>query len=51
LLQAYAARQLIAGETRKVGFGSACQAFGHRELFAILKAFGLVFDPVVTVNS
>jgi hypothetical protein len=51
LLQAYAARQLAAGVLNKTGFGSACQAFGHRELFGVLKAFGLVFDPVITVNN
>jgi len=51
LLQAWAAQQLAAGVTRKTGFGSACQAFGHRELFGVLKSFGLVFDPVITVSN
>jgi hypothetical protein len=51
LLNAYAASQLLAGGNRKVGFASACQAFGHRELFGVLKSFGLVQDPVITVNA
>jgi len=51
LLNAYAAAQLIAGGNRKVGFASACQAFGHKELFGVLKSFGLVQDAVVTVNA
>ncbi|HVW34447.1 MAG TPA: DUF5938 domain-containing protein [Acidimicrobiia bacterium] len=51
LLNAYAASQLIAGGNKRVGFASACQAFGHRELFGVLKSFGLVQDPVVTVNA
>ncbi|HWB37027.1 MAG TPA: DUF5938 domain-containing protein [Rugosimonospora sp.] len=51
LLNAYAAQQLIAGGNRTVGFASACQAFGHKELFGVLKSFGLVQDPVVTVNA
>jgi short subunit dehydrogenase-like uncharacterized protein len=51
LLNAYAASQLIQGAHRKVGFASACQAFGHRELLGVLKSFGLVQDPVLTVNA
>jgi short subunit dehydrogenase-like uncharacterized protein len=51
LLNAYAAHQLINGGNRRVGFASACQAFGHKELFGVLKSFGLVQDPVVTVNA
>ena len=51
LLNAYAASQLLAGGNRRVGFASACQAFGHRELLGVLKSFGLVQDPVVTVNA
>ncbi|HEV7861660.1 MAG TPA: DUF5938 domain-containing protein, partial [Acidimicrobiia bacterium] len=27
-----------------------CQAFGHRELLGALKSFGLVQNPVLTVN-
>ncbi|MHB8691278.1 MAG: DUF5938 domain-containing protein [Solirubrobacteraceae bacterium] len=41
LLQAYSAHHLIRGAARRVGFASACQAFGHRELLAVLQQFGL----------
>jgi short subunit dehydrogenase-like uncharacterized protein len=51
LLQAYAAYSLIQQPPRKAGFASACQAFGHRELLGVLKSFGLVMAPVLTVNS
>jgi short subunit dehydrogenase-like uncharacterized protein len=51
LLNAYAAQQLLNGGNRKVGFASACQAFGHQELFGVLKSFGLVQNPVITVNA
>jgi len=51
LLNAYAAHQLINGGNRRVGFASACQAFGHKELFGVLKSFGLVQNPVITVNA
>lgn len=47
-LQAYAARQLINGWQRKVGFASAAQAFGHRELLGMLQGFGFVGAPLVT---
>jgi len=46
-----AAFQLINGGNRRVGFASACQAFGHRELLGVLKSFGLVQDPVVTISA
>ena len=42
LLQAYAAYHLVYGAPRQVGFASACQAFGHRELLGVLQSFGLV---------
>jgi hypothetical protein len=48
LLQAYAAHRLVVGKPDVVGFGSACQAFGHRNLLACLKSFGLVADPVLS---
>jgi short subunit dehydrogenase-like uncharacterized protein len=48
LLQAYAAQQLLQQPPRRVGFASACQAFGHRELLGVLRGFGLVMEPVVT---
>jgi short subunit dehydrogenase-like uncharacterized protein len=51
LLNAFAAQQLLSGGNRKVGFASACQAFGHHELLGVLKSFGLVQNPVITVNS
>ncbi|MBA2763832.1 MAG: saccharopine dehydrogenase NADP-binding domain-containing protein [Thermoleophilaceae bacterium] len=51
LLQAYAARCLTLGVTRAVGFGSACQAFGHRELLGVLQSFGLSGKPAVTSSS
>jgi hypothetical protein len=48
LLNAYAAHCLVRGSTRRAGFASACQAFGHRELLACLRAFGLMAEPVIT---
>ncbi len=50
LLQAYAAYSLLQQAPRRVGFASACQAFGHRELLGQLRSFGLVLEPVVTVH-
>ena len=40
-LQTAAVIKLLDGETRKVGFGSACQAFGHRYLLGFLEQRGL----------
>jgi short subunit dehydrogenase-like uncharacterized protein len=51
LLQAYAAYSLLQAPPRKAGFASACQAFGHRELLGVLKNFGLVMEPVLTVHK
>jgi hypothetical protein len=51
LLQAYAAYSLLQQAPRRVGFASACQAFGHRELLGVLRSFGLVMDPVLTVHT
>jgi len=48
LLQAYAAHHLLNGAPRQVGFASACQAFGHRELLGVLQSFGLVGQPQIT---
>jgi hypothetical protein len=48
LLQAYAAYHLVVGAPRRLGFASACQAFGHRELLAVLTQFGLVAAPQLT---
>jgi short subunit dehydrogenase-like uncharacterized protein len=50
LLQAYAAYSLLQQTPHRVGFASGCQAFGHRELLGVLRSFGLVLDPVVTVQ-
>jgi hypothetical protein len=50
-LQAYAAYSLIQQPPRRVGFASGCQAFGHRELLGVLRSFGLVSEPVLTVES
>jgi hypothetical protein len=51
LLQAYAAYSLLQRAPKAVGFASASQAFGHRELLGALRAFGLVMEPVITVES
>lgn len=51
LLQAYAAYSLLQQPPHRVGFASASQAFGHRELLGALRAFGLVMEPVLTVES
>jgi hypothetical protein len=51
LLQAYAAYALLQQPPRRVGFASGCQAFGHRELLGVLREFGLVAQPVLTVQD
>ncbi|WGX96628.1 DUF5938 domain-containing protein [Nocardioides sp. L-11A] len=51
LLQAYAAYSLLQQPPLRVGFASACKAFGHRELLGQLRAFGLVAEPVLTVEA
>lgn len=51
LLQAYAAYSLLQRPPLQVGFASGCQAFGHRELLGVLRSFGLVQPPVLTVLS
>ena len=50
LLQAYAAYSLLQQPPRRVGFASGCQAFGHRELLGVLRSFGLVMEPNLTVH-
>jgi hypothetical protein len=47
-IQAFAARQLIVAGPQAVGFASACQAFGHRELLGMLQGFGFLGDPILT---
>lgn len=51
LLQAYAAYALLMQPPKRLGFASGCQAFGHRELLGVLRSFGLVSPPVVTVQD
>ncbi|SNS76447.1 DUF5938 domain-containing protein [Rhodococcoides kyotonense] len=51
LLNAFAASRLLQAPPRAVGFASSCMAFGHRELLGVLRAFGLVLDPIVTAHS
>ena len=51
LLQAYAAQQCLDSTPKQVGFASACQAFGHRELHGVLKSFGLSMDAITTYNG
>lgn len=51
LLQAYAARSLLLAKPMRVGLASGCQAFGHRNLLGVLRNFGLVMEPVLTVNQ
>jgi hypothetical protein len=50
LLQAFTAYSLLQQPPRRVGFASACQAFGHRELLGVLRSFGLVMEPILTMN-
>jgi short subunit dehydrogenase-like uncharacterized protein len=50
LLQAYAAYALLQQPPKRVGFASGCQAFGHRELLGVLRSFGLVMEPALTVQ-
>jgi hypothetical protein len=51
LMQAYAAYYLLQRPPKRVGFASACQAFGHRELLGVLSSFGLVREPTVTFEG
>jgi Family of unknown function (DUF5938)/Saccharopine dehydrogenase NADP binding domain len=48
LLQAYAAHRLVTAGAPRVGFASPCQAFGHRELLALLQGFGLMAAPQIS---
>ncbi len=50
LMQAYGAYSLLQQPPRRVGFSSGCQAFGHRELLGVLRSFGLVMEPTLTVQ-
>lgn len=51
LLQAYAAHSLLQAPPKRVGFASGCQAFGHRELLGVLRTFGYVSEPILTVHD
>ncbi len=51
LLQAFAAASLVQQAPQRVGFASACQAFGYRSLLGALRSFGLVMKPVLTVHD
>lgn len=51
LMQAWAAYSLLQTPPKRVGFASGCQAFGHRELLGVLQQFGLVSEPVLTVDA
>lgn len=48
LMQAYGAYRLLQGAPLQAGFASGCQAFGHRELLAELRTFGLAAAPEIT---
>lgn len=41
LVQAFAAKNLLHGTPRRVGFASAAEVFGHRELLGVLEGHGL----------
>lgn len=51
LLQAFSALHLIQQAPQRVGFASACQAFGYRELLGVLRQFGLVMKPDITIQA
>jgi hypothetical protein len=48
LLQAWAAHNLIHSAPRKVGFASAAEAFGHRELLKVVESYGLAKAKLYT---
>jgi hypothetical protein len=50
LMQAYGAYSLLQQPPKRAGFASGCQAFGHRELLGVLRSFGLVMEPTLTVQ-
>jgi short subunit dehydrogenase-like uncharacterized protein len=50
LMQAYAAYALLQQQPKRLGFASGSQAFGHRELLGVLRSFGLVMEPNLTVQ-
>ena len=50
LMQAYAAYALLQQQPKRLGFASGGQAFGHRELLGVLRSFGLVMEPSLTIH-
>jgi hypothetical protein len=44
LIQAFVAARLVNGEPRAVGFQGASKIVGHRELLAVLQAYGFCSD-------
>jgi short subunit dehydrogenase-like uncharacterized protein len=50
LMQAYAAYALLQQQPKRLGFASGSQAFGHRELLGVMRSFGLVMEPNLTVQ-
>ncbi|HLK78987.1 MAG TPA: DUF5938 domain-containing protein [Streptosporangiaceae bacterium] len=50
LMQAYGAYSLLQQPPRRAGFASGCQAFGHHELLGVLRSFGLVMEPNLTIH-
>jgi short subunit dehydrogenase-like uncharacterized protein len=51
LMQAWCALSLTQQAPLRTGFASACQAFGYRQLFGVLRNYGLVIDPVITTHD
>ncbi|GAB17085.1 hypothetical protein GOEFS_018_01170 [Gordonia effusa NBRC 100432] len=51
LLQAFGAYSLLQKAPNATGLASGCQAFGHRELLGVLRSFGLVQKPIVTIED
>jgi hypothetical protein len=51
LIQAFAAHSLVHGAPRKVGFASAAQAFGHREILGVLETHGLSKAKMSSVSG
>ena len=51
LLQAFSAYSLLQQKPLRAGFASGCQAFGHRTLLGVLRSFGLVMKPVLSVKD
>ena len=48
LIQAFAAQNLVRNPPRKVGFASAAEAFGHRELLRVVESHGLSKTKLVS---